>query len=72
MCTCRAPASLSMATILSLVVPLTMESSTTTTRLSLTTSAMGLSFILTRFSLALCPGDMKVRPIYRFFTNPTP
>ena len=47
MCTSRAPAARSMVTILRLVVPRTIESSTTTTRLPSSTSRCALSFTFT-------------------------
>ena len=55
-----------------LVVPRTMESSISTTRLPLTISEMGLSLIRTLSSLDFCPGEIKERPIYLFFMKPTP
>ena len=45
--TSRAPASRTILTILRLVVPRTMESSTTTTRLPFTTCLTGFSFSFT-------------------------
>ena len=72
MCTSFAPASLMSFTILAEVVPLTMESSISMTLFPFITSDMGLSFILTRFSLDFWLGAMKVLPIYLFFISPTP
>jgi formate--tetrahydrofolate ligase len=54
------------------VVPLTMESSTRTTRLPARVSFMGLSFIFTLSSLTFCPGAMKVLPMYLFLMRPMP
>ena len=53
-----------------LVVPRTMESSMSTTRLPATTPEMGLSLIRTLSSRLFCPGAMKVRPIYLFLMKP--
>ena len=61
-CTSVAPAAFSIRTILSLVVPLTIESSTITTRLPRTTSFITFSLIFTLLSLADCLGLIKVRP----------
>jgi hypothetical protein len=47
MCTSRAPAARTILTILRLVVPRTIESSTMTTRLPAKTSRFGLSLTLT-------------------------
>jgi len=49
-------------TIFRLVVPRTIESSTTTTRLPSRTSRFGLSFTLTPKWRMPCWGSMKVRP----------
>ena len=62
MCTSRAPASRSIFTILRLVVPRTIESSMTTTRLPRSTSRTGLSFRRTpKWRIDDC-GSMNVRP----------
>ena len=53
------------------VVPRTMLSSIITTRLPFTTAEIGLSLMRTRFSRALCPGAMNVRPMYLFLMKPT-
>ncbi len=57
-----APASRSMRTILRDVVPRTMESSTSTTRLPSTTSRTGLSLTFTPKWRIDCLGSMNVRP----------
>ena len=62
MCTSLAPALRSIFTILRLVVPRTIESSTTTTRLPSSMSRMGLSFTFTPKWRIPCLGSMKVRP----------
>ena len=54
-----------------LVVPLTIESSTSNTTLSLNSKSIGLSFCLTDFSRFSWKGIMKVLPIYLFFTKPS-
>ena len=61
-CTSRAPASRTMPTILREVVPRTMESSMSTTRLPSSTLRTGLSLILTPKERMDCLGSMKVRP----------
>ena len=61
-CTSRAPAARIILTILREVVPRTMESSTTTTRLPASTSRTGDSFSLTPKWRIDCDGSMKVRP----------
>jgi hypothetical protein len=53
------------------VVPRTTESSTSTTRLPSTTSAMMFSFIATARSRCAWPGRMNVRPTKRFGTIPS-
>ena len=58
--------------ILALVVPRTMESSTSTTRLPATVSAMGLSLMRTVFSRSFWSGWINVRPMYLFFKSPMP
>ena len=58
----RAPASRSILTILRLVVPRTIESSTTTTRLPRSTSPTGFSLSRTPKWRMLCCGSMNVRP----------
>ena len=60
--TSRAPAPRIIDTILREVVPRTIESSTTTTRLSRSTSCTGDSFSLTPKWRICCDGSMKVRP----------
>ena len=61
-CTSVAPADRSIFTILRLVVPRTIESSTTTTRFPLSTSRSALSFSFTPKCRIACYGSMKVRP----------
>lgn len=61
-CTSLAPASRSSLTIRPQVVPRTIESSISTTRLSFTVSAMTLSLMRTAFSRWPWVGWMKVRP----------
>ena len=61
-CTSLAPASLSEVTRALLVVPRTMESSTITTLLPRTRSAMRLSFTRTLKSRMNCDGCRKLRP----------
>ena len=51
-----------MRTILRLVVPRTMESSISTTRLPSSSVRTGFSFSLTPKSRTLCSGSMNVRP----------
>ena len=62
MCTSVAPASRRAATSLRLVVPRTIESSITTTRLPASTSGSGLSFTRMPASRMAWVGWMKVRP----------
>ena len=62
MCTSLAPALRTMRTILRLVVPRTMESSISTTRLPSSRLRTGLIFSFTPKSRTLCRGSMKVRP----------
>ena len=63
MCTSLAPASYIMRTILTEVVPRTIESSTSTTRLSLDHGAVGVVLELARpASGSVWVGSMKVRP----------
>ena len=62
MCTSRAPACRIMATSLRLVVPRTIESSTTTTRLPVSTSRSAFSLTLTPKCRIELEGSMKVRP----------
>ena len=62
-CTSVAPASLSIVTMRREVVPRTIESSTSTTRLPLTIERTAESFIFTPFSRIACDGWMKVRPM---------
>ncbi|MNY80428.1 hypothetical protein D3C86_2214600 [compost metagenome] len=61
--TSLAPASRSILTIRSEVVPRTMESSIITTRLPSTTLRTADSFIFTPFSRSSWLGWMKVRPV---------
>src|SRR4051812_17352335 len=61
-CTSRAPASRIILTIFRDVVPRTMESSTTMTRLPRTTAGTGLSLSFTPKWRMDCEGSMKVRP----------
>jgi 16S rRNA (guanine527-N7)-methyltransferase len=65
-----APALLKLAMIFALVVPRTMESSTSTIRFPSTFALRGFSFNRTAFSLWDCVGKIKLRPIYLFFTKP--
>ena len=58
-----APASRAICTISRLVVPRTMESSTSKTTLSLNSDGIALSFWRTDFLRAAWPGMMKVRPM---------
>ncbi len=62
MWTSRAPAERIIVTIFRLVVPRTMESSTTTTRLPSRISRTGFSLIFTPKWRMFCLGSMKVRP----------
>ena len=62
MCTSVAPASRTMRTILRLVVPRTMESSTRITRFPSNKCRTGFSFSLTPKSRMACEGSMNVRP----------
>ena len=52
------------------VVPRTMESSTSTTRLPLTIVRTAESFMRTPFSRSSCEGWMNVRPMYLFLISP--
>ena len=54
------------------VVPRTMESSISTTRLPRMVEEIVLSLMLTDFSRWLCSGWIKVRAIYLFLMKPTP
>ena len=54
------------------VVPRTMESSISTTRLPSTTERMGFSLMLTSFSRMAWVGEMNVRPMYLFLMKPMP
>ena len=69
--TSRAPARRSSDTIWRVVVPRTIESSTTTSRLPRTSSRSGLSFMFTPRWRIDWLGWMKVRPAYRFLTIPS-
>ena len=62
-CTSRAPASRSIRTSCFWVVPRTMESSTTTSRLPAMFSRRGLSFIRTASARISWLGAMKLRPM---------
>ncbi len=62
MCTSLAPAERTIATILRLVVPRTIESSMSTTFRSLSSARTGLSFSLTPKWRIDWRGSMKVRP----------
>ncbi len=53
-----------------LVAPRTIESSTSTIRFPERFHFSGFSFNRTAFSRWDCVGKIKLRPIYRFFTNP--
>ncbi|CAM3657538.1 hypothetical protein STAL104432_27210 [Streptomyces albus] len=61
-CTSAAPASRSIRTSARWVLPRTMESSTTTSRLPRMTSRSGLSLSLMPSCRMVCEGWMKVRP----------
>ena len=69
-CTSVAPASLSIVTMRREVVPRTIESSTSTTRLPLTIVRTAESFMRTPFSRSSCEGWMNVRPMYLFLISP--
>ncbi len=71
-CTSAAPDCRSMATTARVVVPRTIESSTTTSRLPAMFSRSGLSFMRTPRLRRSWLGAMKVRPMYRFLTRPSP
>ena len=62
MCTSFAPALRIMRTILRLVVPRTIESSISTTRLPSSSERTGFSFSFTPKSRTLWLGSMNVRP----------
>ena len=62
-CTSFAPAALSSRTMRSEVVPRTIESSMSATRLPATSDRTAESFIFTPFSRIACDGWMKVRPM---------
>ena len=61
--TLTAPASRAMRTISVMVVPRTMESSTSRTLLPSNSTGMALSFWRTLFLRTVWPGMMKVRPM---------
>ena len=61
--TLRAPDSRAICTISRLVVPRTIESSTSSTFLPLNSIAIALSFWRTERVRTACPGMMKVRPM---------
>ena len=61
-CTSRAPASRSIRTSARWVLPRTIESSTTTSRLPLMTSRSGFSLSRIPSCRIVCDGWMKVRP----------
>ncbi len=63
MCTSTAPASRSIETIARVVVPRTMESSTTTSLRPAMLSRSGLSFMRTPSARISWFGAMKVRPM---------
>ena len=62
-CTSRAPAFLSLDTIWAVVVPRTMESSTSTRRLPATAARRGESLSVTLALRSAWVGSMKVRPM---------
>ena len=62
MCTSRAPASRSICTIWRVVLPRTIESSTTTSDLPPTISGSGLNFSRRPCLRSSWPGSMNVRP----------
>ena len=62
-CTSSAPASRSICTSAFCVVPRTIESSTTTTRLPARFSRSGFSFMRTARARSSCDGAMNVRPM---------
>ena len=72
MCTSMAPAARSIRTIARVVVPRTIESSTTTRRWPSVLSLNGFSFMRTAAARIAWVGAMKVRPMYRFLTSPWP
>ncbi len=61
-CTSATPAARSSLTSFRMVVPRTMESSTSTTRLPSMMPLTGLNLIRTDVSRSFCAGEMKVRP----------
>ncbi len=61
--TLRAPASRAICTICWLVVPRTIESSTSSTTRLRNSRWIGLSLRRTDFTRSPCPGMMKVRPM---------
>ena len=67
-----APASRSIRTSARWVLPRTMESSTTTSRLPATTDFSGLSFRRMPSWRIVSEGWMNVRPTYEFLTSPLP
>ena len=69
-CTSVAPASRSIRTIRSEVVPRTMESSISTTRFPAMMLRTGDNFIFTPLSRSSCEGWIKVRAIYLFLIRP--
>ena len=62
MCTSRAPAARTISTILRLVVPRTIESSTRITRLPASTDRLAECFSFTPRWRMWSVGSMKVRP----------
>ena len=72
MWTSAAPASRSIATIWRVVVPRTIESSTTISRFPRIVSGSGFSFSFTPRSRSDCDGWMNVRPTYWFLCSPSP
>ena len=72
MCTSFAPALRNSWTTRPIVFPRTMESSISTTRFPRILSSTAESLIFTLSSLAPCPGEMKVLPMYLFLIRPIP
>ncbi len=72
MCTSVAPASRSIDTICLVVVPRTIESSTTMSRFPRMVSGSGFSFSFTPRSRSDWEGWMNVRPTYWFLCSPSP
>ena len=72
MCTSVAPASRRRLTIWAEVVPRTMESSMSTTRLPSTVERTAFSLMRTLCCRCFWLGWIKVRPIYLFLIKPMP